>query len=149
MKASWRPPGAVEKGYLMPSTYKIAIATALIAATAVASAFADEIGRVRVDGSVVILHDDNTWEYAGKKAVAPGNCTRISSEVLPVSVCLDPDNWQLGNLSGAYEHSFYNKQHDMYVGLITEKQVIELDAFKKAILTNAQSAAKLNKVKTL
>lgn len=115
------------------------------------SALAAEIGQVTVDGNKVILYDDKTWDYAeGETNVsAPADCVEIASKLLPISVCLDPDAWALGGLGEAYEHSFYNKANDMYVGLITEEDVIEFDVLKKAILTNAQNAAGLNKVETL
>lgn len=82
-------------------------------------------------------------------AQGPENCTTISSEVLPVSICLDPDGWALANLDGAEEHGFRRKDHDMFVLMITETDAFDLDTLKKAILTNAQTAAGLHKIKTL
>ncbi len=123
----------------------------LVASGVPALVQAAEIGQVTVDGNKVILYDDKTWDYAdGEPSVSvPKDCVEIASKVLPVSVCLDPDAWALGGLGEAYEHSFYNKANDMYVGLITEEDVLELDVLNKAILTNAQNAAGLNKVETL
>jgi len=121
----------------------------LLASASVPALAADEIGRVQVDGNEIIIYDDNSWEYSGDQVSAPDNCTVVASDVLPVSVCLDPDQWQLANLNGAEEHGFQNKNYDMYVLMITEKEVIEMEPLKNAILTNAQKAAKLNKVTTL
>jgi len=135
----------------MRTTVRAAFISGLIFVGTQAPGFAAEIGRVTVDGNLVILHDDKTWEYAGgeeKKVTVPKNCVEISSKILPVSVCLDPDAWALGGLGDDYEHSFYNKEHDMYVGLITEEKVVEKKALRDAILTNAQHASGLNKVKT-
>lgn len=129
---------------------RLAFATAICVLLAGLPALAEEeIGRVDLNGSEIILYDDNTWEYSGDQVEAPDNCTTVSSQVLPVSVCLDPDQWALANLNGAEEHGFRHKVEDMYVLLITEKDVIERATLKKALLTNAQSAAGLNKVDTL
>ena len=128
---------------------RVAVAAFALAACVVTSAWADELGRVRINGSEAILYDDNTWEYAGEEASAPDNCTEIDSAVLPVSVCLDPDKWSLANLNGAEEHSFKLVSDELYILLITEKTVVEMDALKGAIISNAQKAAKLNKVETL
>ncbi|MEZ5872661.1 MAG: hypothetical protein R3D32_12630 [Nitratireductor sp.] len=113
-------------------------------------ALSDEMGRVEVNGRMVILNDDNTWQFASDDGSArPANCTEIKSEVVPVSVCLDPEKWTLANLNGAEEHGFRHKEHDLYFLMITEKTVIEKPALKKAAITNAQSAAGLNKVNVL
>ncbi|MEZ5792047.1 MAG: hypothetical protein R3D34_15145 [Nitratireductor sp.] len=113
-------------------------------------ALAGEVARVEVNGRMVILNDDNSWEFASDTgATRPSNCTEIKSTVVPVSVCLDPDKWTLANLNGAEEHGFRHKEHDLYFLMITEKTVIEKPALKKAAITNAQSAAGLNKVNIL
>ncbi|MFZ1814527.1 MAG: DUF3157 family protein [Rhizobiaceae bacterium] len=132
----------------MPRRYLIA-ATLSLAAMLPLSALSAEVGRVELDGRTIILNDDNSWEYAGDVAERPANCTSISSKVVPVSVCLDPDSWTLANLNGAEEHGFRHKEHDLYLLMITEKTVIERPSLKKAAITNAQSAAGLNKVNVL
>lgn len=130
-------------------TTRLLVAACLLMAGMTAHAYAAEIGRFELDGSEIILHDDNTWEYSGDQVSAPDNCTTIESKVLPVSVCLDPDQWTLANLNGAEEHGFRHKTEDVYILVITEKDVIGQSTLKKAILTNAQTAAGLNKVETL
>ena len=76
-------------------------------------------------------------------------CKPIKSEVLPVGVCLDPKGWALANLEGAAEQSFKRSDAEYYLMLITEKDFFDLPTLKKALLTNAQNAAGLEKVKTL
>lgn len=125
------------------------LATSVLVATAALPALSAEIGRVELDGSQIILHDDQTWEYAGERAAAPDGCTVIASETVPVSLCLDPDKWALANLDGAEEHGFRHKEHEIYVLLISETEVIDMATLKKAVLTNAQTAAGLSKVLTL
>jgi hypothetical protein len=127
----------------------IAFAACVFAAGMTTCALAGEIGRVEINGNEIILNDDNTWEYSGEEVAAPAKCTEIESKVLPVSVCLDPDTWVLANLNGAEEHGFHHKDKDVYVLMITEKQVIDQATLKKAVLANAQNAAGLNKVDTL
>ena len=127
---------------------KFLVGATFLAALA-AQAMAGELARVEVNGRVVILNDDNSWEYAGDAVGRPANCTEIKSTVVPVAVCLDPDKWTLANLNGAEEHGFRHKEMDLYFLIITEKTVIEKPALKKAAITNAQSAAGLNKVNIL
>ncbi len=112
------------------------------------TAWSAEVGRATVDGKEVILNDDNTWAFV-PAATAPGNCTSIKSEVLPVGLCLDPAGWALANLEGAAEQSFKRKDTEFYLMLITEKEFFDQPTLKKALLTNAQNAAGLEKVKTL
>lgn len=122
-----------------------AIGFVLVAQTP--SSWSAEIGRATVGGKEIIVNDDNTWSYAA--AAGTGNCTAIKSEVLPVSLCLDPVGWGLANLEGAAEQSFKRKDTEFYLMLITEKEFFDQPTLKKAVLTNAQNAAGLEKVKTL
>lgn len=115
------------------------------------TAIAAETGRVTLDGREIILHDDKTWEYsAGTGDTQTGtnnNCVPFNSKTLPVSICLDEGYWYLGNEGGAAEFSFSSNDEKLYLLMITEKDVIPLDKFEKAIITNAQKAAGLKPVK--
>ena len=111
-------------------------------------AAAAEIGRVELDGRIVILNDDNTWQYASDAtpAAAPSGCTQIASMVVPVSVCLDPAIWERAELGGDTEHSFKIKDAERYLMVITESDFFPNATLKSAILKNAQAAAGLEKV---
>ncbi len=131
---------------------RILLAAATIAfsiAVQAMPAWSAELGRATVGGKEVIINDDNTWSYAEAATTAPANCTAIKSEVLPVALCLDPAGWALANLEGAAEQSFKRKDTEFYLMLITEKEFFDQPTLKKAVLTNAQNAAGLEKVKTL
>jgi len=115
----------------------------------VVPAAADEVGRIELNGRQVILQDDFTWAYGSNAAKVAENCTTVSSEVVPVSVCLDPNKWTFANLGGNAEHKLGLKGKELYLLIITEKQVLPISTLKKAAITNAQNASGLTKVETL
>jgi len=110
---------------------------------------ADEIGRITLDGRTVILSDDNTWVYASEKPEVAANCTEVASEVLPVSICLDPDKWTFADLGGEAEYKLRSKTEELYLLIITEETLLSIPTLKKAAITNAQEFSGLTKVKTL
>lgn len=115
----------------------------------VVTSISGELGRVEVDGRTVILHDDKTWEYDGEAPVVADNCTKVASEVLPISLCLDAGKWTFANLGGEAEIKLKLKSKELYLLVITEKTVIKLKDLKNAAISNAQQASGLTKVKTL
>lgn len=128
----------------------ILLAGFLAAIISINPAAAAELGRVELGGQTIIIHDDNTWEYAGDQAsTAPDNCTVVESELVPVSICLDPGEWTRANLSGDHEHKLKRQGVEHYLLVITEKAEFKPEVLRKAILTNAQNAAGLSKVDVL
>lgn len=110
-------------------------------------ASATEIGRAVLDGREIILMEDQTWAYANPEAAGSSDdCVRISSEIVPFALCLNPDEWINANLEGDTERSIKHKVHDLYIMMITERLFIERSALKKAVIGNAQNAAGLEKV---
>jgi hypothetical protein len=105
-------------------------------------AIADEKGRVQLNGREVILFDDNTWKFSSD-AVSKTNkdCVLIKSTTLPVTICLDDTVWTNGDSNDAAELSFVTKDETLFLLVITETDEVQLDAFEKAIVVNAQSAA--------
>jgi hypothetical protein len=105
-------------------------------------AIAGEKGRVQLNGREVILFDDNTWKFSSD-AVSKTNkdCVLIKSTTLPVTICLDDTVWTNGDSNDAAELSFVTKDETLFLLVITETDEVQLDAFEKAIVVNAQSAA--------
>ena len=103
---------------------------------------AGERGRVQLNGREVILFDDNTWKFSSN-AVAKTNkdCVLIKSATLPVTICLDDTVWANGDSNDGAELSFKTKDETLFLLVITETDEVQLDAFEKAIVANAQSAA--------
>lgn len=134
----------------MKNWIKLTATGVLAAAITASSAWAAEIGRVTVDGRTIILHDDQSWTYAAEDAVSvPDNCTTIESEIVPVALCLDPEEWTRTELSGDNEYELKRKSAEHYMLMITEKAELEPAVLKRAILSNAQEAAGLAKVDTI
>lgn len=108
---------------------------------------AAELGTAIFNGKRVILSDDGTWKYANPEtAAANGDCTPVSSELVPFSICLNSSDWTNANLGGGHEHSIKHKKHELYLLVISESVFIKMPALKSALLENAKSAAGLNKV---
>ncbi|MCB1386902.1 MAG: hypothetical protein KDJ80_13295 [Nitratireductor sp.] len=129
---------------------RIVFAAAAMVATLIAgAASAAEIGRVEIDGRLVILNDDNRWEYASEAPAVSADCTDVASEVVPVTLCLDPEKWTFADLGGEAEIKLRLKKSELYLLVISEETEIDIPALKKAAITNAQSASGLTKVKTL
>lgn len=108
-----------------------------------------EIGRIEMEGRLVILNDDNTWEYASEAPSVRADCTDVPSQVVPVTLCLDPGKWTFADLGGGAELKLRLQQKELYLLVISEETVIEIPALKKAAVTNAQSASGLTRVKVL
>lgn len=126
------------------------LAATLAATLVTGAALAAEMGRVKIDGRTIIIHDNNTWTYSAEEAAAvPSNCTTMASEIVPVSICLDPDEWTRTELSGDNEYELKRKGIEHYMIMITEKAELQPTALKEAILENAQNAAGLAKVETI
>lgn len=103
---------------------------------------AGEQGRVQLNGREVILFDDNTWKFSSDAVSAPNkDCVLIKSTTLPVNICLDDTIWKNGDSNDAAELSFVTKDDTLFLLVITETDEVQLDAFEKAIVANAQSAA--------
>jgi len=126
------------------------LAAAVFALCAMPVALAGEIGRVEVDGRMIILMDDNSWQYAtGASASSNNSCKDVSSKVLPVSVCLNEDVWGFASLGGNAEIKLKVNVQELYLLVITEKTVIALPDLKKAAIANAQSASGPTEVETI
>lgn len=126
------------------------IALAIMFLSVFGAVNAAELTRFTFDGKEIILFDDKTWEFTeNAKSPSTANCEIVSSEKLPISICLNPDIWTFASLSGDHEASVKLKDQELYLLIITEKQFIEINAFKGAIITNAQNVSGLTKVKTL
>lgn len=112
-----------------------------------AHAWSEEIGRAVVLGEEIIIYDDKTWEFAPERtATAAPNCTKVESEKLPVSICLDPDKWTFTELGGDNEIEVKMINRELYLIGIMETTFVEMDDFRKAVVQNAQDASGLNKV---
>lgn len=139
-----------------PTTLLAAIGL-LTASFAFGAAGAAEIGRTEIGGRTVVIDDNGTWSYADQAsggvsstpARSGGDCQSIESSVLPVSLCLDEQNWVLGNVEGNAEHNFRRKDGELYLMMITEKDYFPQKTLRDAILINAQNAAGLKKVNVL
>ncbi len=118
--------------------FLVAGVLALISSQVIAA----EKGRVQLNGREVILFDDNTWKFSSD-AVSSANkdCVLIKSTTLPVNICLDETVWKNGDSNDAAELSFVTKDEALFLLVITETDEVQLDAFEKAIVVNAQSAA--------
>ena len=122
----------------------------LIVLSLVYPTHAAELGKGVFQGRTIILSDDGTWRYANpESATASGDCTTLTSEVVPFSICLSGDSWAYTDGGGESEFFLQNKQQELYMMLITEKVFIELSALKSAIVSNAQSVSGLTRVKVL
>lgn len=125
----------------------------------VGPSLAGEIGRAQFEGREIILYSDKLWEYASEASevavsktpsVPPAEgCQKIASEVLPVSICLDGNAWAFATLEGSHEQGFRVKDTEHYMMLISETDYFPLKTLRDAIITNAQNASGLLKVKIL
>ncbi len=76
-------------------------------------------------------------------------CVKQESTALPVSICLDPDGWALADIGSEAEMEFSTPEQDLFMMVITEADYFDQPTLRKAILTNAQLAAKLNKIEVV
>lgn len=103
---------------------------------------AGEKGRVQLNGREVILFDDNTWKFSSEPVSKTNkDCVLIKSTTLPVTICLDDTVWTNGDSNDAAELSFVTKDKTLFLLVITGTDEVQLDAFEKAIVANAQGAA--------
>lgn len=79
----------------------------------------------------------------------PENCTKMESKVLPASVCLDPEGWALADVGSTAELEFSTLDQALYLIIMTEPDYFDIETLRKAVLTNIQLAAKLNKVEVV
>lgn len=122
----------------------------LLAVFSVNAALAQELGTVIFEGRKVILNQDGTWKFANNASPSESTeCTVVSSEVVPFSICLDPDKWTNVKLGGDHEHSIKHKDHELYMLVISEKLFLPFSALKEAVIENAKNAAGLNKVSVI
>lgn len=109
-----------------------------------------ELGVTVFKGKKIILDDDGTWQYENRDSQNQStNCTTLSSDVVPYSICLSEDNWTFADLGGESEITLKHKDHELYMLTITERIVHEMPVLKKAAISNAQAASGLTKVNVL
>lgn len=106
--------------------------------------FTAELGRVEFQGKTIILFDDGAWRHADALATKAPACepqSKLTSAVLPLSMCFDRNVWSKDEASGAWEMMFQSKQRNLYGGFIPERFALNETFLRKAILDNAAGVA--------
>ena len=107
-------------------------------------------------GESVVLYENGTWEYVGKKKDRealtnstsfnrhPGASFLVKSKRTKYGVYIDPAKWILEtkeDTDNDAEYSFHSKNGTAYAMMITEKAELTFELLKEAALTNGRSAA--------
>jgi hypothetical protein len=110
------------------------------------AASAAEIGRVTLNGRVIIVDDSGTWAYAepGAASNAMGSdCSGgilLKSKKVDVSLCVR-EPWKIqSDANESFEYSVYDLSNEIYSGLITERAAMPIETLEFAIIANAASA---------
>lgn len=125
-------------------------------------AIAAEVGRTEIEGRTVILDSDGTWSFlkeagasspsvdrADRSKEPAVDCSPVSSNVLPVVVCLRESDWSRAKLGGSFEIGFQAKKVALYGGFVTERIAMSADTTRKAVVQQIQEAAGLKPIKVL
>ncbi len=126
----------------MPSLKSCLVLSAfLFLATALAGApaSAQQVGQAVVDGRVVILNSDGTWQFRDE-IQQTSDCQDIGR----FSLCLSRGEWSRLPASGAF-NALFSRENKYYFGVLIEpqgtKQGMAQQFFQGAILSNAALAA--------
>ncbi len=120
----------------------LALGLAGLAASAPVS-LAEQVGTAVVNGRIVILDSDGTWQFQDE--MGQGTAARSSCETLEhMRLCLDTTGWSKANLPGDFIGS-YRSSNKYFLGIVYEpsgsNDGYTYEFLQQAIIQNAATAS--------